>query len=87
MLGARPGGCRWRECTACSRIKYVSPFLLIIFGATTIAAKNGYQDSLAVLVDETTKNIQTYVKDEAALYIATIAQRVNISLKVALTIA
>jgi hypothetical protein len=45
----------------------------------------GYEDSLAALVDETTKNIQAYVKDEAA-YIATIAQRVNISLKVALTI-
>jgi len=49
-------------------------------------AEGGYEDSLAALVDMTTENIRKYVKDEAAHYIATIAQRVNISLKVALTI-
>jgi len=52
-----------------------------------MTAMEGYEDSLAALIDETAKNIQTYVKDEAAHYIATIAQRVNLSLKVALTIA
>ena len=59
--------------------------LFAFFGTITMAVMGGYEDSLAALVDETTKNIQAYVKDEAA-YIATIAQRVNISLKVALTI-
>ena len=47
----------------------------------------GYENDLVELVDETTKNIQTYAKDEATLYIATIAQRVSISLKVKSTIA
>ena len=52
---------------------------------TTATAE--YEESLAALVDVTTNNIQKYIKDEAAHYIATIAQRVNISLKVALTIS
>lgn len=52
-----------------------------------MTAMEGYEESLSILVDVTTKNIQKYVKDEAAHYIATIAQRVNISLKVELTIA
>lgn len=51
-----------------------------------MTAEEGYEDTLAALVDMTTENIRKYVKDEAAHYIATIAQRVNISLKVALTI-
>ncbi|KAI9574097.1 hypothetical protein HD554DRAFT_2228359 [Boletus coccyginus] len=52
-----------------------------------VSTKEGYEDSLAALINETDKNIQMYVKDEAAHYIAAIAQRVNLSLKVALTIA
>ena len=52
-----------------------------------IAAMEGYDNSLVALVDETTKNIKTYLKDEAALHVASIAQRVSISLKVASTIA
>jgi len=46
-----------------------------------------YEESLAALVDVTTKNIQTHIAGEAATHIATIAQRVNISLKVALAIS
>lgn len=63
--------------------------LFVILGAIMIMmiAKEGYEDSLAALINETDKNIQMYVKDEAAHYIAAIAQRVNLSLKVALTIA
>ena len=60
---------------------------LYIFDAIAITAMKGYENDLVELVDETTKNIQTYAKDEATLYIATIAQRVSISLKVKSTIA
>ena len=59
--------------------------LFVFFGTIMMIVMGSYEDSLAALVDETTKNIQAYVNNEAA-NIATIAQRVNISLKVALTI-
>ena len=59
--------------------------LFVFFGTIMMIVMRSYGDSLAALVDETTKNIQAYVNNEAA-NIATIAQRVNISLKVALTI-
>jgi len=50
-----------------------------------VSIKESYEDSLATL-DETTKNIKAYINDDAAHCIAAIAQRVNISLKIALTI-
>ncbi|KAG8217987.1 hypothetical protein J3R82DRAFT_6160 [Butyriboletus roseoflavus] len=52
-----------------------------------VSIMEGHEESLSTLVDVTTKNIQKYIKDEAAHYMAAIAQRVNISLKVELTIA
>ena len=60
--------------------------LLSIFDVIIITAMEGYENDLVELVKETTKNIQTYAKGEATLYIATIAQRASISLKVASTI-
>lgn len=87
LLGTCPGGRRERDCVACSCLQYVRALFLAVFGAITMTAVDGYEDSLAALVDETTKNIHTYIKDEAAHHIAAIAQRVNISLKLALTIA
>ena len=60
---------------------------LAAFGAITITAAEDYDSSLAALVEETTKNIATHVEHEAAYYVATMAQRVNITLKVAATIA
>ena len=48
-----------------------------------VTAMEGYDDSLVPLVDETMKNIKTYLKDEAARH----AADVSISFKVALTIA
>ncbi|KAF8126039.1 hypothetical protein EV363DRAFT_1528881 [Boletus edulis] len=52
-----------------------------------VSTTEGYEESLAALVDVTTKDIQKYVKDEAVHYIAAIAQRVSISVKIALTMS
>ena len=57
------------------------------FGTITITAEEEYKDSLSELVEKTTRNIEKHIKNEAAHYIATMAQRVNITLKVTATIA
>ena len=60
---------------------------LAAFGAITIIAAEDYEGSLSELVEKTTRNVQKHIKDQVAYYVATVAQRVNIALKVAATIA
>ena len=56
-------------------------------GTITKTAAEDYEVSLSELVEKTTRNIQKHIEHEAAYYVATMAQRVNITLKVAATIA
>ena len=52
-----------------------------------ITGMDGYEDSRVTLMEEAMRNVKFYLKDEAVLYLAAIAQRVSISLKVAATIS
>ena len=60
---------------------------LAAFGTIATTAEEEYEGSLSELVEKTTRNIEKHIKNEAAHYMATMAQRVNITLKVAATIA
>ena len=78
---------RGPEHIACGCFRYVKAIFLPIFDTIMVTVMEGCDDALVALVDETTKYIKNYLKDEAALHIASIAQRVSISLKIASTIA
>ena len=52
-----------------------------------VTGMEDYQDSRVELMEETMRNINFYLKNEAVYYLAAIAQRVSISFKVASTIA
>jgi len=47
------------------------------FPYVTVSTDKGYEGNCAALVEDTTRIIQKYIKDEAAHYVTTIARRVN----------
>ena len=51
----------------------------VVFGAIAMTASKGYEGTLAALVKDTRRLIQSYMEDDGVHYITTAARQINIS--------